>query len=439
VKNLALADVGTEWLSWLGGVGVRAGVVARARGWWLLALLLSAPGCGEEPEPAATVDGGGNGANSAGSPAVAGTGSGVLPSGGAPIGGSAASQGGALAGQGGAVAGSGGAGTAGAAPVEVGVFVAQGHEGRITRSCDGGRTFPYDDSADDGFRCFSDAEHDCDHSTLAGRGLAFGKGSFVATWGWGHPGTLRRSVDGAVFEDVMRDTPTFADVAYGNGLFVACGNPTRVSSDGKTWEVGGKLGFDFNYRGIEFVPTQGGLFVVTGESSEQRAISTSKDGKTWQLAGDRPATCGQELRGIAGSPDVMLVASGQGHVCFSSDGDVWQQVQVSERFTSPPLWTGSEFVIYAGAQQLRSADAKLWTPRDIEPKSIAIGALARSPDGTYVAANDGWQVWYEKQHFYRSSDGVSWETLPAEAFTASHPINFISFGYVPASAGCGAP
>jgi len=36
-----------------------------------------------------------------------------------------------------------------------------------------------------------------------------------------------------------KETPTFADVAYGNDVFVAGGNPTRVSRDGGTWEMGG--------------------------------------------------------------------------------------------------------------------------------------------------------------------------------------------------------
>jgi hypothetical protein len=237
----------------------------------------------------------------------------------------------------------------------------------------------------------------------------------------------------------MTETPTFADVAYGNGVFVAGGNPTRVSSDGTTWETGGDLTFDFNYRGIEFVPTAGGTFIVTGESGTQRAISYSHDGKAWQAASDRPDLCGQELRGVAGSEAAMIVVSAQGHVCRSTDGNTWTYAAVTERFTSPPLWTGSEFWIYSGARLFKSPDGQAWTSQDIEPKNIAIGPLARSPEGTLVAANDGWQVWYEKQHFFRSSDGVHWEVLPATAFTGSHPIYFISFGYVPASAGCEAP
>jgi len=334
---------------------------------------------------------------------------------------------------------SGGSRGDGGVPKLVGVFVAQGHEGRITRSCDGGQTFPYNASADDSFRCFTDADHDCDHSPVAGRGLAFGKGTFVATWGWGHPGKLQQSTDGKTFTDAMSETPTFADVAYGNGAFVACGSPTRVSGDGKIWEAGGKLSFDFNYRGIEYVPTSGGLFIVTGESGTQRAISISKDGKAWSAAKDRPDSCGEQLRGIAGSEQVAVIASAKGHICRSTDGESWTFAQVAERFTSPPLWTGTAFWIYAGAQRFSSADGQNWVSEDTEPKNIAIGALARSDSGTLVAANDGWQVWYEKQQFFRSVDGLKWELLPTTAFTGSHPINFISFGYVPATADCAAP
>lgn len=350
----------------------------------------------------------------------------------APIAAGGGGSGGSLPLGGAATAGSGGA------PL-VGVFVGQGHEGRITRSCDDGLTFPDDVSKDDAFRCFTDAEHDCDHSEVAGRGLAFGAGSFVATWGWGHPGKLQRSVDGKAWSDVMTETPTFADVAYGNGSFVACGNPTRVSRDGQTWEMGGQLSFDFNYRGIEFVPTAGGLFVVAGESGMNRAISYSPDGKSWLAAEARPGPCGEQLRGIAGSEAAMILVSAKGHVCRSTDGKVWTFASVTDRFTSPPLWTGQEFWIYSGAKLYQSPDGLTWTNQDVDPPNISVGALARSPAGTLVAANDGWQVWYEKQQFFRSTDGVHFTLLPPGAFKGSHPINFLSFGYVPASAGCGAP
>jgi hypothetical protein len=317
--------------------------------------------------------------------------------------------------------------------------VAQGHEGRITRSCDDGRTFPFNHSADDQFRCFVDNEHNCDESEVAGRGLAFGAGSFVATWGAGRPGKLQGSSDGKGWNDVMTGTPPFEGVAYGNSVFVVGGNPTHISSDGKTWSRGGKLTFDFDYRGIQFVPTGGGMFIVTGETGEERAICSSQDGKVWKAARDLPVQCAKNLFGIAGSDSVMIVASEQGHICRSVDGEAWTYVAVADGFTSPPVWTGKEFWIYSGAELFKSADAKTWTNVTIEPANIEIGALARSPTGTLVAVNAGWDVWYEDQHFFRSTDGVHWDLLPTKAFTGSHPINFISFGYVPPSADCGLP
>ncbi|HYJ07819.1 MAG TPA: hypothetical protein VEX18_02395 [Polyangiaceae bacterium] len=399
-------------------------------------------GCSEPPLSAFTGGAGGvaeNAGNSAGLAAEAGKAGGA----GGSAAGSVASAGSAGAAGGGAsgAAGQGGQGEPAGGSGMVGVFVAQGHEGRITRSCDDGLTFPYNHSEDDAYRCFIDDQHDCDHSEFAGRGLAFGAGSFVATWGWGYPGTLQRSLDGKTFADVMTATPTFADVAFGNGLFVACGNPTHISSDGSSWETGGELSFDFNYRGIEFVPAGGGTFIVTGESAEQRAISYSHDGKVWLAASERPATCGQELRGIAGSDSVIIVASGRGHICRSTDGgDKWTEQQVAERFTSQPLWTGSEFWIYSGDQRYQSADGEAWTSEAITPSNIQIGTLARSPGGTLVAANDGWLVWYDDQRLFRSTDGLTFTVLePPGAITGSHPLKFISYGYVPAGAGCGLP
>jgi hypothetical protein len=363
---------------------------------------------------------------------------GTSTSAGGVMGGSATGFGGE--GLGGLPAASGSGGGAGGDGM-VGVFLAQGHHGRITRSCDDGLTFPYNHSEDDAFRCFIDDDHDCDHSEFAGRGLAFGNASFVATWGWGHPGKLQRSVDGTQWSDVMTETPTFADVAFGNALFVACGNPTHISSDGVTWKMGGELSFDFNYRGIEFVPAAGGTFIVTGESNEQHAISYSHDGKIWLAPSDRPAQCGQELRGIAGSDSIIIIASSQGHVCRSTDGgDTWAFKQVSERFTSPPLWTGSEFWIYAGDELHQSADGEQWQSQPVQPSGISIGNLARSPQGTLVAANDGWQAWYDAQRFYRSTDGVSFSVLePMVSIEGSHPIYFMGFGYLPATSGCGLP
>jgi hypothetical protein len=375
-------------------------------------------GCGTQAEePSAT--GGAAGTSATGGASVGGS-AGTSATGGASTGGSAGSGG-----------ASGTTGGSGGDAALVPVFIAQGHQGRTTVSFDDGHTFTHEHSEDDSYPCFVDDQHDCDHSEFAGRGIAYGDGAFVITWGWGHPGTLQRSTDGFTWDTVATETPTFADVAYGKGKFVACGNPTQVSTDGLTWTEGGPLSFDFNYRGIEFVPSGGGTFVVTGESGDQRDISVSSDGVVWHSATTRPDLCGAYLRGVAGNETTLVVASGQGHVCYSTDaGDTWTQKDVADGFSSPILWTGTEFMIWNRSTLWRSADGEEWQSEATTP-DVAIGPVARSDQGTFVAANDGWLVWYEEQQFYRSVDGVNWDVLEqGTAFTGSHPIYFFGFGYV---------
>jgi hypothetical protein len=324
-----------------------------------------------------------------------------------------------------------------AAPVtDVPVFLAQGHYGRTTISCDDGHTWVQDRSEDDAVRCF-EGGLDCDHNAFAGRGIAWGDGVFVLTWGWGQPGTLVRSEDAASFSPVLTDTPTFADVAFGNGRFVANNSPTRISDDGgQTWIEGGPLAIDINTRAIEFVPHAAGWFIVAGESGEQRAIVRSPDGVTWTPASERPEPCASYTLGMAHGGGVTLMASGHGFVCRSLDGgDTWTHVPIAEQLTSTPLWTGGEFFVYTRDVLHRSADGAAWTSEPVQGGAV-IGPVARSPEGTFVAANDGWMVWYEKQQFYRSADGVAWETLPADAFVGSHPIYFMAHGRVAPGAGC---
>jgi photosystem II stability/assembly factor-like uncharacterized protein len=324
-------------------------------------------------------------------------------------------------------------------PVETAsVFIAQGHYGRTTISCDDGKTWIQNRSEDDGVRCFEDGL-DCDHNAFAGRGIAWGDGTFVLTWGWGAPGTVARTRDAATFETVLTDTPTFADLAFGNGRFVANAGTVRVSDDlGVTWQDGGALNININYRAIEFTPHDGGVFIVTGESGDQRAIVRSTDGgATWAPASERPEPCATYSYGMAYGGGAVILASGQGDICRSTDGgDTWQHTEVSDAFSSPPVWNGAEFSIYDGATLHRSADGVTWASETIAPDNIRIGALARSPEGTMVAANAGWMTWYEKQQFFRSTDGKTWEVLPPGAFVGSHPIYFIAHGTVTPGAGC---
>lgn len=393
-------------------------------GWSGLAVWIALLGCGDASGSSSA-----SGGDSAEGGAATGTGAGASSVGAGAEGGAASSGTGASAGMG-----------AGTPQGKVPVFVAQGHMGRTTISCDDGRTWIADHSDDDNARCFT-GNLDCDHAGNAGRGLAFGDDAFIAAFGWGHPGTLQRSTDGIHWTTVASDTPTFADVAFGNGVFVADNSPTQVSSDGSTWSEGGDVGLSvYNVRAISFVPYGAGLFVITAESGSERDIAMSVDGVTWTHPSQRPPECGSYVLNVTYGADRIAIFSGDGTVCTSADGgDTWQLTQVAGSFSSPGLWNGSELLAYEGSTLWRSPDGSSWTSQQASPGDVLIGAFARGDSGTYVAVRGGWQTWYEGQEFYRSSDGLNWEKLAAGTFKGSHPINFIEPGYVDPSPECPLP
>ena len=340
-------------------------------------------------------------------------------------------------------AGTGGNGSGGGDPPGlVPTFVAQGHLGRTTISCDDGKTWIHNASVDDGARCFENGL-DCDHTSGAGRGLAYGDGWWVATFGWGEPGEVRRSKDGITWAPVITGT-TFADIAYGNGVWMANNNPPRISTDAGTWEEtpAGYLPLEAgNVRAIQFIDFETGRFVITAESGEVRDIMVSSDGgQTFWHPSSRPDQCLSYARGLASGNGVAVAASGNGHVCTSIDGgDTWTVVELGDSLSSNPIWDGAQFLVWKGSTVYRSADGLEWTSETTDPPDVSIGAVARASNGTIVASNDGWMTWYEDQKFYRSTDGVAWEVLDAGKFTGSHPINFIEFGFAEPSADCPAP
>jgi photosystem II stability/assembly factor-like uncharacterized protein len=311
--------------------------------------------------------------------------------------------------------------------------------GRLTISCDDGNSWIDNHSIDDSVRCF-EGGLDCDHSPYGSTGLIYANGWFVAAWGWGYPGTLDRSKDGHTWERVMDNTPTFANLTFGEGKFLANSNPLRVSSDAAQWSTGGDPGLQINQRSIDFIDYDGGRFIMTAESGTVRNILHSKDGNSWTPATARPELCGSYYTGLAFANGTAVISAGQGHVCYSKDGGVsWTLVQVDEQITSPVRWAGSEFRVYSGGTLHASPDGVTWSTEALQPANLSIGPLAITSQGTSVAANGGWQVWYEKQRFYRSSDGRNWEVLGPGKFVGSHLIRFITPGYVEPGAGCGVP
>ncbi len=395
----------------------------------------------------------------------AGTGGGGGPSGGGMGGGA---QGGGTGGAGGTGGSGGGAMEVDAGPPDAGpisTFVAVGYAGRTTVSCDDGLTWIANKSEDDKLTCFTAGNisadggtSDCDHNFSPGRGIAYGDGWFVATFGWGAPGSLRRSRDGITWQRTLEGT-TFASMVFGNGRFLAASSAPRISSDdGVTWDAGGKPNLMSGATNIGNVRRGGfggdaGVFVMVGEDGTARdtAISTN-NAATWSRPAMIPATCGASMQwegGIVDGNGVLLMVGGDGVACRSIDnGQTWTAVSLGTPVGSRVVWTGGEFMVWGGNKLFRSSNGATWVSFPLTLKralpdggtategNLDLGPVARSPGGTFVAVNGGWQTWYDKQLFLRSTDGITWQSLPKTKYTPSHPMTHIVWGPAARSALC---
>ena len=412
--------------------------------------------------------GGSAGGAAGGSDAAGGDASAGGSSGGAAAAGGSASAGGAASAGGSAGGGSvSGGGTAGGAVVVVdagtiGLFVAIGHVNRSTISCDDGRTWVANQSDNDGIRCFTSApdggSSDCDHKYGSGRGIAWSPASgFVGNWGWGDPGVIRKSRDGLTWNVVDRGS-NFSSMAVGNdGTLFATSRSGKVSRNaGETWTSAGTADLQANGQAVWNVRRGGaggtgaGVFVVVADSN---TAMVSSDATTWRAPQTYPSTCGASIQwegGVASGNGVLVILGGDGVACRSTDnGATWTAHQTGGTIDSRLVWTGTEFVSWGSVSNqrrlIRSPDGMTWTSTATASRRNGvpvagggplIGAVARSPSGTFVAANGGWQTWYTSQRFFRSTDGVTWDELPMTAFVGSHPIQHIAWGEGARSSAC---
>ena len=326
---------------------------------------------------------------------------------------------------------------------KVPIFVAQGKLGRTTVSCDDGRTWIADHSEVPTGRCWDAASPnniECDHHSWSSLGMVDANGAFLATYGWGYPGVVRRSEDGIHWTDVLPGH-TFAGLAFGNGRVLANDRKPWISSTNGTqgsWAVGGEADSPvWNVRSIGFVPKGGGRFIITFESGTERDIRLSDDnGSTWQPVKTRPSECAASVMGILHGNDVTLLVQRDGTVCRSLDrGDTWTLHKVADAFTSTPLFSDGSFLVWNGSTRWASSEGATWTNMPGTP-NVNIGPVARSTDGSFAAVRGGWDTSYDKQQFYRSTDGINWTTLPTTSFAQGHPITHLMFGWATPSTEC---
>lgn len=375
---------------------------------------------------AGTAPGGRGGGAGAGSAGRGGSGAG-----GAGRGGSAGTGTAGTGAAGTGTAGSGSAGTgAGGSTATIPMFVAQGAVGRTTISCDDGLTWVANRSDDDALRCYSQgSEPDCDHGPTAARGMTSGGGWFFASFGWGEPGSLRRSRDGVVWEPVLTKNQQGA-IAFGLGRVL--GSDNYSDNLGVTWKKTSGAGVGVT-RDVGFIPQAGGHFVVMGDDG---AVVSTDTGWTKVTTG-----CGSNLftgSGVAASPTVSLVVNQSGTACRTTDGGMtWKSASVGGSITSHPIWDGTVFRVWGRGKVYTSPDGATWASAGTTPSSLQMEAVAFNPTtGTFVGEREEWREWYDQQVFYRSKDGVKFDTLPKSSYVPSHRIIDITFDYGAPSSVC---
>jgi hypothetical protein len=352
------------------------------------------------------------------------------------------------------------------------IFVAQGMVGRSTISCDDGHTWVADRSWDlegdphlcgatDPVVCFaegstcsqqwydgtcSEGPCDCGHSPGFAKGIAYGGGRFVATWGWGWPGAVATSTNGIDWTTTL-DNDSFGGLRFGGDRFVVASRTPQISLDGTTWMPSEEADFQnaageilWSVRRFGWSDFDGGRFVAYASGDGIDVLVSSDGGISWWRPSSLPADCLGEGPGaygdILGGNGITLMVDGDGHACRSLDGgDTWTSSVITDsRIASSGIWTGEEFWFWGWGNRYSSADGVEWTTTPVVADAD-IGPVARSPSGTLVAVNNVW-LGYADQRFLRSEDGLVWETLAEGAFTAGHPIFFIEHGEADPSDAC---
>jgi hypothetical protein len=282
----------------------------------------------------------------------------------------------------------------------------------------------------------------CDDTIDRGESLAYGNGAFVALWGHGLPGDLRRSTDGIHWTRTRTDN-FYGHHTFGGDRFVASSRAPVWSKDGVVWNDGGMTDFRDNGdpgaaiqggpRDIGYMAYDGGgrFVAVTAPNPD---IQVSSDGAlSWWRPSSVPSDCGC-CNVVAGNGRVLIMNS-NGNACVSEDGaETWvvHPTGVSE-IISNGVWTGSEFAFWSWDVKLTSPDGKTWTQHPTTGGSVQLVGYSPST-GTFAAVNG--HSGYSVQQMLRSSDGVAWQALPLTSFVQSHPLFNMVFGYAEPSPKC---
>jgi len=335
--------------------------------------------------------------------------------------------------------------------------VAVGRGGRTTISCDDGRSWIENrietaetarcwGHPDDAIPEYLDAAEtipnpdwiECDHHSGHTTGLVYEGGWFFKSMGWGTEGRTLRSQDGVTWEaPAPAFDATYMGLVTVGGVLFAMGVPVgHVSPDlGLTWEETAEIGWDVGHVRHATASTHGGGTVLM--LLDQTALATRDAGATFE---PMSIPCSNTL-GLTSGGDVSVFTSQDGSVCTTTDGGrSWTQHSAAQSAWTRAVWDGAALHFWGegdagAASRFTSTDGAAWTVTPLTSR-VSLETVGVTTTGTFVGTNAIWNGGYENQRFYRSEDGITWDTLPATAFAAGHPISRFAAGRVAANAYC---
>ena len=251
-------------------------------------------------------------------------------------------------------------------------------------------------------------------------------------------GTIHTSPDGENWTEVFRGGPVkdgfnhannnmLRCMTYGNGRFVATGNPKAVvmSTDGKEWVIARAPSGAFS---VEFGD---GLFLAPNAYG----FMVSKDGTTWEKSGLKPDF---KVWGGEGAGHIRKVVFGNGvFVCVgeqrigvTKDGQSWLHHEILPQDKRPGrgnvlLFGNGRFVWLTEKLGVRSSkDGVNWEAVDIPDlaENAKFGSSGVFDGEQFLASGSTYRD--KNKIIYRSKDGVNWE----KAVEGAHSTTFSAAG-----------
>jgi hypothetical protein len=280
------------------------------------------------------------------------------------------------------------------------------------------------------------------------KGIAIAQDKILANFGWGAPGVIMNSADGAHWTNnyYFDGGWCYPNIAYGQGVFIHFSGAPHVSTDGINWQNAGFPGFNgpgqgwVNTRAFNFLNYQGGRFIGALDDNTFRVSSDA--GNTWSVI-TPPAQCTDN----AGTSNEILMGNGvavmltsEGGACRSADGgNTWTITPITTHPLNPAgAFANGQFLAWStDGYRYNSPDGLTWAATAMTT-SAWLGYVGVSPTGTLVSTNGLWSA-YSGQQFLRSTDnGMTWQTLPVSKYTASHTILRFGAGMIKPNTLCSA-